>query len=34
MEEMKAFDKRWAAHRKQYGLDLYGKGPERRTSGR
>ena len=25
MEEMKAFDKRWAAHRKQYGLDLYGK---------
>ena len=24
-DAMKALDKRWAAHRKQHGLDLYGK---------
>ena len=24
-DEMKALDKRWAAYRKQHGLDLYGK---------
>jgi len=27
-EQVKGLEKRWAAHRKQYGLDLYGKAAE------
>ncbi len=31
MEEMKQIEKRWAAHRKQHGLDLYGNPAEGAT---
>jgi hypothetical protein len=32
VEEMKQIEKRWAAHRKQHGLDLYGKPAEATTN--
>jgi hypothetical protein len=34
MEEMKQIERSWAAHRKQHGLDLYGKVAEAATEGR
>lgn len=34
MEEMKRIEKRWAAHRKQHGLDLYGKAANATTDAR